>query len=188
MAESGKTDITAAAGPDAREAAYRRQFEALYAQLQALARRELRATPRNTLCTTALVHEVYLKLQRGLSQAGDRGSFLALAAKAMRCVLVDHARARRAGKRGGDLARVTLVTDIPLGTEDRQVDLLEIEQGLQALERLEPRLVTVVECRFFAGMEFGEIADHLGLSPRTVHRDWRRARAFLETQLSQGGV
>jgi RNA polymerase sigma factor (TIGR02999 family) len=159
--------------------AYRERFEALYAQLRHIARRELAVAPRMTLHTTVLVHEAFLRLDGKPLDVGERGPFLALAAKAMRCVLIDHLRARHAGKRGGDLARVTLATDIPLDSDHPQVDLLEVEQGLQALEQLEPRLVTVVECRFYGGMEFAEIATHLGISERTAHRDWRKARAFL---------
>jgi RNA polymerase sigma factor (TIGR02999 family) len=164
--------------PDGGEA-YRRRFTELYDELQRIARRELGGSPRTSLHTTVLVHEAYLKLNRKDLDVSQRGAFLALAAKAMRHVLVDHIRARYAGKRGGDQVRVTLHTDIPLDGQSEQVDLLDIEKGLQALEALDPRLVTVVECRFYAGMEFQEIATHLGLTERTIHRDWRKARAFL---------
>ncbi len=159
--------------------AYRARFEALYAQLQHMARRELSGAPRVTLSTTVLVHEAFLRLDGRQLDVSQRGPFLALAAKAMRCVLIDHLRARMAEKRGGALVRVTLATDIPMHNDSKQSDLMEIEQGLQALEALDPRLVTVVECRFYGGMEFAEIAEHLGVSERTAHRDWRRARAFL---------
>ena len=103
----------------------------------------------------------------------------------MRHVLIDHVRARGAEKRGGDQVRVTLSTDLPLAGQAGQVDLLDIERGLEALEALDPRLVTVVECRFYAGMEFQEIAVHLGLTERTIHRDWRKARAFLLLHLGE---
>lgn len=165
------------------DCAYRRRFEQLYDQLRVLARRELAGKQRSTLSTTLLVHEAYLRLDGAALDVSQRGPFLALAAKAMRCVLIDHVRAAMAQKRGGDLARVTLVTDIPLAADDDKVDLIAVEQGLQALQALEPRLVTVVECRFYAGMEFQEIATHLGITERTVHRDWRKARAFLLTHL-----
>lgn len=171
----------AATVPDA----YRQQFVALYEQLRNIARRELRASQRSTLNTTVLVHEAYLKLNGAPIDASQRGPFLALAAKAMRHVLIDHLRARGAEKRGGDQIRVTLSTDIPFAGTSGQVDLLDIEKGLDALEALDPRLVTVVECRFYAGMEFNEIATHLGLTERTIHRDWRKARAFLLMQLGQ---
>lgn len=165
------------------DSAYRQRFEQLYDQLRVLARRELAGKHRSTLCTTLLVHEAYLRLDGAVLDVSRRGPFLALAAKAMRCVLVDHVRATMAQKRGGDLARVTLVTDIPLGADSDKIDLIAIEQGLEALQALEPRLVTVVECHFYAGMEFQEIASHLGIAERTVHRDWRKARAFLLTHL-----
>lgn len=165
--------------------AYRARFEGLYTQLQHMARRELSGSPRVTLSTTVLVHEAFLRLDGRHLDVSQRGPFLALAAKAMRCVLIDHLRARTAEKRGGALVRVTLATDIPMHDDSRQADLLEIEQGLQALEALDPRLVTVVECRFYGGMEFAEIAEHLGVSERTAHRDWRRARAFLLARMQQ---
>lgn len=157
-------------------------FAQLYDHLQRLARKQLGQSPRTSLDTCALVHEAYIKLD-GVSAAGGQGEFLALAAKAMRHVLVDHIRARMTDKRGGDFARVALTTRLP-DTEDRFSDLLEVDSGLAALERLEPRLVTVVECRFFGGMEFQEIAGALGISERTAQRDWRRARAFLHSHLS----
>lgn len=163
--------------------AYRRRFSELYEELQRIAHRELGGSPRTSLHTTVLVHEAYLKLNRKDLDVSQRGAFLALAAKAMRHVLVDHIRARHAEKRGGDQIRVTLHTDIPLTGQAEQIDLLDIEKGLQSLEALDPRLVTVVECRFYAGMEFQEIAKHLGLTERTIHRDWRKARAFLLMQL-----
>jgi RNA polymerase sigma factor (TIGR02999 family) len=168
--------------PDGGEA-YRRRFTELYDELQRIARRELGGSLRTSLHTTVLVHEAYLKLNKQGLDVSQRGAFLALAAKAMRHVLVDHIRARHADKRGGDQIRVTLYTDIPLAGDSDQVDLLDIEKGLQALEALDPRLVTVVECRFYAGMEFQEIATHLGLTERTIHRDWRKARAFLLMQM-----
>jgi RNA polymerase sigma factor (TIGR02999 family) len=161
----------------------RQRFEALYAQLQQIARRELRNAPHTVLSATVLVHEAFLKLDGGRLDVSERGPFLALAAKAMRCVLVDYLRQRGAEKRGGQQVRVTLFTGIPLENDSPHADLLEIEQGLQALEAFEPRLVSVVECRFYAGMEFGEIATLLGVSERTAHRDWRKARAFLQARM-----
>lgn len=168
-------DLAPARGEDA----YRQRFVELYQELQRIARRELAGSRRNSLHTTVLVHEAYLKLNGQALDVSQRGSFLALAAKAMRHVLIDHLRAKAASKRGGDQIRVTLMTDIPLNEGNGEVDLLDIEKGLEALEAVDPRLVTVVECRFYAGMEFQEIAHHLGLTERTIHRDWRKARAFL---------
>ncbi len=165
------------------DAGFRARFESLYQQLQAIARRELQRAARGTLDTGVLVHEAFLKLDGAALDTSQRGPFLALAAKAMRCVLVDHVRARGAAKRGGDLARVTLATDLPLDDQAGGIDVLDVERGLQALEALDPRLAQVVEWRFYAGMEFNEIARQLGVSERTVHRDWRKARAFMLSRL-----
>lgn len=163
--------------------AYRARFEQLYTELRHSAKRQLASVPIMTLSPTVLVHEAFIRLDGRRLDVSERGPFLALAGKAMRCVLIDHIRARTAEKRGGDLLRVTLMTDQPMQVHQHQADLVEIEQGLQALEALEPRLVTVVECHFYAGMEFAEIADHLGVSERTAYRDWRRARAFLAARM-----
>ena len=172
--------VPASSDPD-----HRARFEELYAQLQAIARRELQRAARGTLDTGVLVHEAFLKLDGAAPDASQRAPFLALAAKAMRCVLVDHVRARGAEKRGGGLARVTLATDLPMAAQDNGIDVLDIERGLVALEALEPRLAQMVEYRFYAGMEFGEIAAQLGVNERTVYRDWRKARAFLLSQLGE---
>jgi RNA polymerase sigma factor (TIGR02999 family) len=148
----------------------------IYDDLRRLARRQLgREYGERTLDATGLVHEAYLKLGAGAQAAGDRGHFLAIAARAMRQVLVDHARERKAAKRGGDWARTTL-TDGISGREFESDDLLMLDE---ALEELDPRQRQVVELRFFGGMEEREIAAVLGVSERTVHRDWVKARAWL---------
>ncbi|HJU08384.1 MAG TPA: ECF-type sigma factor [Rhodanobacteraceae bacterium] len=158
------------------------EFDLLYAQLRRLAHRQLGSASRTMLCTTALVHEAWLKL--GGADGAQRGAFLAMAAKAMRHVLIDHLRQRNAAKRGGGMRAVTLDTETAFADAGtNKVDLLAIEQGLQQLEQLDPRLVSVVECHFFGGMDFAEIGEALALSERTVQRDWRRARAFLKAQL-----
>jgi RNA polymerase sigma factor (TIGR02999 family) len=156
----------------------------VYRELQALAQRQLqRERPGHTLHPTALVHEAYLKLNaaRGLS-ATDRAHFLAIAARAMRQVLVEHARRRHAVKRGEGWDRTTLsgvAALLPEGGGDT-AELLALDA---ALEGLEERQREVVECRFFAGMEEREIAEALGVSVRTVRRDWVRARAWLYREL-----
>ncbi|TDK27151.1 sigma-70 family RNA polymerase sigma factor [Luteimonas aestuarii] len=170
---------------DWNDAAYRARFEELYAQLRTIARRELRGVARGTLDTTVLVHEAYLKLDGANLDVSQRGPFLALAAKVIRCVLIDHVRARGAHKRGGDAARVTLSTDLPIEGAQSGLDVLDVERGLRALESVDPRLATVIEFRFYAGMEFEEIARQLGVTSRTVHRDWRKARAFLLSHLGE---
>lgn len=171
-------------GPEA-NAAYRSRFEQLYAELRGMARRELAATPRGTLCTTALVHEAFLKLDGASLDVSERGPFMALAARTMRHVLIDHLRSGKADKRGGDRIKVTLATDVPVPDSTSVIDLQDLEQGLQALEAVDPRLVSVVECRFYGGMAFDEIARHLCVSESTVYRDWRTARAFLQVRLDE---
>ncbi len=167
------------------DSAQKPAFESLYYQLRKIARRELGGRPRTLLDTTALVNEAYLKIYGNKNIVEERESFLGLAAKAMRCVLIDHVRSNLADKRGGGQIHVTLGSHDISDDGHQQIDLLEIENGLKALEKLDPRLVTVVECHFFAGMEFQEIARHLDLNERTIQRDWRRARAFLQARIQQ---
>jgi RNA polymerase sigma factor (TIGR02999 family) len=140
----------------------------VYEELRAVAGRQLgRERPDHTLHATALVHAV------------DRAHFLAIAARAMRQVLVDHARRRMAAKRGGDWA-VTTLSDGHNAVEFRPEEMLALDR---ALERLEPRQRQVVEYRFFAGMEEAEIGEVLEVSERTVRRDWVKARAWLYREL-----
>jgi RNA polymerase sigma factor (TIGR02999 family) len=158
-------------------AALERLVSLLYEELRRVARRQLaHEYVERTLTPTALVHESYLKLGGGAMVARDRAHFLALAARAMRQVLVDHARDRKAAKRGGGVWHRTTLTD---GDWVREFDADEILILEEALARLEPRQRQVVECRFFGGMEEQEIAAALGISERTVHRDWIKARAHL---------
>lgn len=148
----------------------------VYEELRGLAKRELyREQQGHTLHATALVHEAYLKLAGSGMPASDRAHFLAIAARAMRQVLVDHARRRKAVKRGGDMVCTTL-TDSGGQVEFRPDELIALDE---ALEQLDPRQRQVVEFRFFAGMEEQEIADVLGVSDRTVRREWVKARAWL---------
>jgi RNA polymerase sigma factor (TIGR02999 family) len=158
----------------------------VYDELRRLARRQLNreAAPR-TLPATGLVHEVYLKLAGGAAvEAADRAHFLAIAARAMRQVLVDRARRRNAARRGADWIPTTL-TD---GLRDAAIDVDEMLALNDALDRLDPRQRQVVECRFFAGMDEEEIATALGLTARTVRRDWVKARAWLYRALYPGGA
>ncbi len=152
----------------------------VYEELRVVAGRQLgRERPDHTLHATALVHEAYVKLAGGGVDAVDRAHFLAIAARAMRQVLVDHARRRMAAKRGGDWA-VTTLSDGHNPVDFRPEEMLALDR---ALERLEPRQRQVVEYRFFAGMEEAEIAAVLGVSERTVRRDWVKARAWLYKEL-----
>lgn len=171
------------------------RFEVVYNELKRLAHRQLRAeAPGHTLSTTALVHEAYLKLSRENAQTWtNREQFFALAARAMRRVLIDFARRRRALRRGGP-EQHRLVEPLRIGTDlpedataavadDRAEELLALNEALDRLAQLDPRLARVVELRFFAGLTADETANVLGVVKRTVIRDWIKARAYLITLL-----
>jgi RNA polymerase sigma factor (TIGR02999 family) len=164
-------------------------FPLVYAELRTAARRQLRARRAgDTLSTTALVHEAYLKFVGGARHEwADRGHFFAVAARAMRRVVVDHARARSAQKRGGPAVALTL-DDACLGVGGRADELLALDEALTQLEAINERPARVVELRFFGGLSVDETADALDLSPRTVKREWRFARAFLFDALSSAGA
>jgi RNA polymerase sigma factor (TIGR02999 family) len=155
-----------------------------YQHLRAIAHRRLAMHGRGgTLSTTALVHEAYLKLvDQSRAQWQDRAHFLALASLAMRHVLVDRARERGTLKRGGERRRITL-DDEMLAVEDQPETLLMIHDALDQLGSTEPRLAQVVECRFFGGLSEQDTADALGLTTRTVQRDWVKARVLLRRVL-----
>jgi RNA polymerase sigma factor (TIGR02999 family) len=157
----------------------------MYEDLRRVARRQLdREGGGHTLQTTALVHEAYLKLAGGGTvSATSRAHFLAIAARAMRQVLVDYARRRKAAKRGGGVVSVTL-GDEPTPADTSAEDILALDEALQ---QLDPRQRQVIECRFFGGMEEKDIAAALGVSERTVRRDWVKARAWLYQALYPGG-
>ena len=160
-------------------------FPLVYEELKILARRRRRQERADhSLNTTSLVHEVYVKLL-GLPRISwqNRAHLLAIAAQAMRRVLVDYARARRAQKRGEQPLRVSFV-EAMLRTVHSLELLLAIEMGLQRLETLNPRLSHVVECRFFAGMSIEETAIALQSSTATIKRDWSLARAWLNRELT----
>ena len=158
--------------------------ELTYQELRAIAHRRLVARGHGgTLSTTALVHEAYLKLV-DQSQSGwnDRAHFLALASLAMRHVLVDRARERNALKRGGERRQVTLNDDV-LPADDQADILLQIDEALDQLAKFDPRLAKVVECRFFGGLTEADTAEALGVTVRTVQRDWVKARVLLQHAL-----
>ena len=157
----------------------------LYDELRQVAHSHLlRERESHTLTTTALVHEAYVQLVERTGPAWQgRAQFFALVSRVMRHVLVDYARRRNATKRGGGELHLEL-TD-PAGAADHDIfELLAVNQALERLALQDVRLAQVVECRFFGGMQESEIADALGVSERTVERDWRRARAYLFTLLS----
>ena len=157
----------------------------LYQELRAIAHQRLSSQPRGgTLETTALVHEAYLKIvDQSRADVRDRTHFLALASLAMRHLLVDRAKARATVKRGGAGWHVTLDVE-NIAVDDQPEALLQLDEALTHLAELEPRLCRVVECRFFGGLTEDEIADALGLTVRTVQRDWAKARVLLQRILA----
>jgi RNA polymerase sigma factor (TIGR02999 family) len=164
-------------------------FERLYAELQRLARAQLRFG-RSPVArdTTALVHEAYLKLVKAERLAlVDRGHFFALAAKAMRQILIGHAEHLRRQKRGGGLEAVPLDDQVAAPALWQAEQLLAVDVALAELERLSPRLARIVELRFFVGLNETEIGELCEQSERTVRRDWRKARAFLQVELERQG-
>ena len=162
-----------------------RLVPAVYDELREIARRQLSARePGNTLSTTGLVHEAYLKLadqHRGTWR--DRTHFIALASVVMRHVLVDRARARLAEKRDGHRRRVTLDSEL-VPADDQPDAMLQLNDAIERLAKVEPRLAHVVDCRFFGGMTDDEIAQALEVTRRTVQRDWVKARLLLRRALS----
>jgi RNA polymerase sigma-70 factor, ECF subfamily len=159
----------------------------LYKDLQRLARQELRHfQPADRLDTTVLVHETYLRLadQRRACWR-DCNHFLAVAARAMRHIMIDYTRHRTAAKRGGTEAPISL-DGAALAVNSDPESAVTLDEALERLNELEPRLVQVVECRFFTGLSECETSRSLGISVRTVRRDWMRARAWLKVALSAG--
>ncbi|GJM22787.1 MAG: extracytoplasmic sigma factor ECF [Planctomycetota bacterium] len=162
-------------------------MERLFDELRRVAS-SLLAQERNshTLQPTALVHEAYLRLiDTDELAAGDRQRFFGLAARAMRRVLVDHARRRRAEHRGGDWQRVELESDLLPGGESLD-GVLEVDEVLQRFASVDPRASQVVELRLFAGLSSAEAAEVLGVSERTARNDWSTARAWLSRELTRG--
>jgi RNA polymerase sigma factor (TIGR02999 family) len=164
-----------------------RLMAAVYADLRRVARRRLAAErPDHSLTPTGLVHEAYLRLvdlRRVRWQ--NRAQFFAIAARVMRRVLVDHARAHGAKKRGGGGWKVPLTKNVGV-TPVRDVQLLDLESALEKLGRIDPRMSELVVMRFFGGLTVEESAEVLGSSPATVKRDWTRARAWLFRELKPG--
>ena len=163
----------------------------VYAQLQAQARRCMRSERSGlTLQSTALVHEVYLRLTKAQDvDWHDRVHFFALSAQIMRRILVDAARARVASKRGGAVRRAENssaidLDQIPAAGSDAASSLCALDDALESLGRIDPRRAKVVELRFFGGLSVEETAESLQVSPQTVMRDWRLARAWLARELN----
>lgn len=155
-------------------------FSITYEDLKQLAHQRLRrSAPVTALDTTSLVHESYLRFQKAARlDLEDRAHFIVYAAKVMRSVVIDMARRRSAERRGGDEILLTLNTEVRdmVATE---ADLLQLDDALSALARVDAQLVQIVEMRYFAGLSVDQIAEHTGLSPRTVFRQWEKARLVL---------
>jgi RNA polymerase sigma factor (TIGR02999 family) len=164
--------------------ALERLIPLVYDELRALAHRQRRRSNSETLNTTALVHEAYEKLARSKSGFADRRHFLRVAARAMREVLVDHARAHQRAKRGGGVRPLSL-DEMGLVPPQRADQVIALDEALTRLTALDARQAEVVELRYFVGLTIPEAADVLGLSSATVKRDWLAARAWLYQTLSE---
>lgn len=156
--------------------------ELVYPDLKRLARGAFGGRPRHTLDTTALVHECYLRLAKATGTPRDRGHLMALSARIMRQLLIDHARERLAEKRGGGAPPMPL-DGVDIAGEDAFENLIEIDRALTELAAASPRQAQVFECRYFGGLNDEETASALGISPRTAHRDWDAGRAWLAAAL-----
>jgi RNA polymerase sigma factor (TIGR02999 family) len=186
--------VTAASSPvtelllrwsDGDVAAREQLIPLVYSELRRIAKRCLASQPQNTLQSTALVHEAYLRLVGSSVRWEDRVHFFAVAAQLMRRVLVDHSRMKRAQKRGGD--SVTLALDESLAVPaERELDLIALDDALNALAAIDERQAKLVELRFFAGLSIEETAHALEISPATVKREWATARLWLLQQIRRG--
>lgn len=178
------TALLAAAG-DGDERAASAAFGLVYGELRKLARAKLRAHQTMTLLdTTSLVHEAYLRfVESGRARITDRSHFFAYAARVMRSVIVDFARAKLAERRGGGQPVLTLDTAIAESVAASEDDIVRLNDALDELARVNPRVASVVEMRYFAGLSEREIAESLGVSERTVKRDWEKARLLLRAML-----
>jgi RNA polymerase sigma factor (TIGR02999 family) len=187
MAISGSEDISGliAAWGAGEEEALDKLVSLVYPELRRIARRHLdRRQPGHTLESAAVANEVYLKLVRaGGIRCESRLHFLALCSQIIRRVLVDHARKRGYAKRGGDAVRVSL-DNVLVGAREQGIDVLALNDALESLSKIEARKSRVVELRYFGGLTVEETAEFLGISPETVKRDWKMARAWLLVQLS----
>lgn len=175
--------------PDAGWAEGPREFaEAAYEALRGLAAAYLHRERRDhSLQPTALVHEAYIKLVKAgnESQWQSKTHFQAVAARAMRQILVDHARSRATGKRGGDFLRITLSPDL-VSTAAADVDVMALDDAMRELAQVDERKARVVELRFFGGLTCTEAAHQLGIAPKTAEADWYLARAWLHSKLGEG--
>lgn len=161
-------------------------FEAAYRELKELARHRLRSSgPLTLLDTTALVHEAFERFAKvGRVELADRARFLGYASRVMRSVIVDFVRRRSAERRGGGAPDVTLDTEHE-NIAAKESEFLRLDEALEALSAVDDRLVRIVEMRFFAGLTVDEVASALALSPRTVAREWEKARMILRDAIAE---
>ena len=181
MSTMGEITSLLARARDGDRPAFDALFQRLYPELRRVAHARLAGHQRGTgMETTVLLHECYLRfLQSGSLAPADRGHFIAYASHVMRSIIVAAVRPAARQRRGGDAEHVTLDTAIAEAVSRPHEELLDIDRALDDLARLEPRLAQVVEMRYFAGMKDTEIAEALGLTDRTVRRDWEKARLLL---------
>jgi RNA polymerase sigma factor (TIGR02999 family) len=187
MTESGEITRLLAESNAGDVAARERLLVVVYQELRRMAHRRLARHRRGTLLdTTVLVHEAYVKLaEHGVLPDDCRAHFFAVAGRAMRQVVTDNARSRSAQKRGGGERPLDLSEHEVAGYSGEEIDVLALEQALERLATRNERLVRVVECRYFAGLDDEETASALGISSRTVQRDWLKARAWLKRELER---
>ena len=169
------------------KSAFDKLFPLVHEELRRIAQRQMsHERPGHTLQATALVNEAYLKLAGNEGfEWRDRAHFYAVCAQVMRHVLIDHARAHARDKRGGGALQVSLNDAIALG-EQRAEELVALDEALRSLEGLDPQKGRIVELRYFGGLSIEETAEVLDISPRTVRREWRRAKAWLYRMISEG--
>ena len=187
MAAEGPSEITEllAAWSNGDEEALGRLMPVVYPELRRIARQHLgRCRPGHTLESAALANEAYLKLSRaGGIRCENRVHFLALCSQIIRRILVDHARSRGYAKRGGNAVRMPL-DDVLLGAQARGIELLALNEALEALSKIDARKGRVVELRYFGGLSVEEAAEVLGISSETAKRDWKMAKAWLFGELT----
>jgi RNA polymerase sigma-70 factor, ECF subfamily len=182
-------DRSAEPAPGVESDAWDRMLPLVYEELRRISRRHLRRQrDGHTLDTTSLVHEAYLKLAgRAEPPYDSEVHFYRVASRAMRQVLVDHARKHRSEKRGGDQLRVPL-DEAEIAVAERAESLIELDEALTRLGELDERMARVVELRFFGGFTEAETAEGLGITARTVRRDWTKARLWLYGEIGQGAA
>ena len=174
-----------AAWSDGDESALEKLLPLVESELHRLAHRYMRKErPDHTLQTTALVNEAYLKLIQQRVHWRNRAHFFAIAAQIMRRILIDHARQLLGAQRGGGAKTISL-EEVAVISDDRASELVALDAALQSLTHLDPRKARVVELKYFGGLSMEEIAEVLNVSPDTISRDWRRAKAFLRRELTQ---